>query len=85
MFFFDNSDCSGFRENWPVPGIRTPVGIHPACWTGLTSSWDTVGLVGHAFDHHAPLTRPLKAVGAARSTIIVCKCCQKSMEINVNL
>ena len=30
----------------------------PASWTGLTSSWDTVGMLGHVFDHQPPLTRP---------------------------
>ena len=84
MFFYDDSDCSGFRENSPVPGIRTPAGIHPASWTGLTSAWSTMGLVGHVFDYHASLTRVLKAVEAAHSTTIACKYCQKSMKINEN-
>ena len=56
----------------------------PASWTGLTSSWDTVGMLGHVFDHQPPLTRPLQAVDAACSTTIVCKYCQKSMKINGN-
>ena len=67
MFFF----------TWP-PGAA--VGVPPASWTGLTSSWDTVGMLGHVFDHQPPLTRPLQAVDAACSTTIAWKYCQKSLK-----
>ena len=56
----------------------------PASWTGHTSSSDTVGMLGHVFDHQPPLTRPLQAVETAWSAIIVCKYGQKPMEINDN-
>ena len=84
MFLFDETDTSCIRDISLVPGIRVPVGIPPASWMGLASSWDTVGMVGQVFDHQAPLTRSLEAVGAACSTTIVCKYCQKSMEIIEN-
>ena len=40
----------------------------PGSWTGLASLGNTVGMLGHVFDHQAPLTRPLEAVVAACST-----------------
>ena len=40
----------------------------PASWTGLASLGNTVGMLGHVFDHQAPLTRPLEAVVVACST-----------------
>ena len=40
----------------------------PASWTGLASLGNTVGMLGHVFDHQVPLTRPLEAVGAACSS-----------------
>ena len=70
-----------FFLTWP-PGAA--VGVPPASWTGLTSSWDTVGMLGHVFDHQPPLTRPLQAVDAACSTTIAWKYCQKSLKINGN-
>ena len=40
----------------------------PASWPGLASLGNTVGMLGHVFDHQAPLTRPLEAVVVAWST-----------------
>ena len=40
----------------------------PASWTGLASLGNTVGMLEHAFDHQAPLTRLLEAVVVACST-----------------
>ena len=74
MFFLSWS----LWATWGYP--RRP----PVCCAQPTSSWDTVGMLGHVFDHQPPLTRSLQAVGAACSTNIVCKYCQKSMEINEN-
>ena len=41
----------------------------PASWTGLASLGNTVGMLGHVFDHQAPLTRALEGVVAACSTL----------------
>ena len=33
----------------------------PGSWTGLASLGNTVGMLGHVFDHQAPLTCPSEA------------------------
>ena len=40
----------------------------PTSWTDPETSGDTVGMLWHAFDHQAPLTRPLEVVGVACSS-----------------
>ena len=37
-------------------------------WIGLESSENTMGMLGHVFDHQAPRLRPLEAAVAACST-----------------
>ena len=73
-----------FFFTWTLCASEGTLGVPPASWTGHTSSSDTVGMLGHVFDHQPPLTRPLQAVETAWSAIIVCKYGQKPMEINDN-
>mgnify|MGYP001073509446 CR=1 FL=1 len=59
MYLFWQAAAGGAWRLWERP---------PASWTGLASLGNTVGMLGHVFDHQAPLTRPLEAVVAACST-----------------
>ena len=51
-----------FFLSW-TPGASLDVA--PARWTGLTCSWDTVGLLGIVFGHQATLSRLREVVVAA--------------------
>ena len=65
-----------FREMIIWGSHRRPTGL-------LDGPHMILGHWQHANDsvcHQASLTRPLKAVVAACSTTILCKCCQKSMK-----
>ena len=46
-----------------------PLEANRAFWVHLASSENTVDMLGHVFDHQAPLTRPLEVVVAACSTL----------------
>ena len=88
MFLFDETESSSISEKSLVPGIRVLQGpmvlLDPSrmLW-GMNAD-----MVRHVFDHQAPLTRPLKAVGAACSATITLvwyvNIAKKSMEIHEN-
>ena len=58
-----------FRDKSQGGGTKIPVGLPPAARAVLTSSWDTMGMLGHAFDHLAPLARLLEVIAAACSKV----------------